>query len=253
MTRVDLNCDMGESTDLHPYSLEKDLSILPYISSINLACGFHAGDPHTMHQLVEAALEQQIAVGAHPSFPDKPNFGRTAMQLSPAAVYDLVLYQIGALQAFLQVYHAKLHHVKAHGALYNMAAKDRPLADAICEAVRDFDPRVMVYGLAGSELIRAAQERGLQAVQEAFADRTYQADGSLTPRNEPDALIEDAGRSSAQVMQMLHNGSVQTQQGGPVSIRADTICIHGDGKHALRFAQTIYHSLKQHHVSIQQP
>ena len=253
MTRVDLNCDMGESTHLHPYTLEKDLAILPYISSVNLACGFHAGDPHTMHQLVEAALERQIAIGAHPSFPDKENFGRTAMQCSPAQVYDLVLYQIGALQAFLQVYNARLHHVKAHGALYNMAARDPSLADAICNAVRDVDSRVMVYGLAGSELIRSARERGLQAVEEAFADRTYQPDGSLTPRTEPDALIEDPAESAAQVLQMLQTGSVPTRDQRIISIRADTICIHGDGKRAVEFAQTIYSSLKQHHVSIQQP
>ena len=253
MIRVDLNCDMGESTHLHPYTIEKDLAILPFVSSVNLACGFHAGDPHTMHQLVEAALERGIAIGAHPSFPDKENFGRTAMQYSPVQIYDLVVYQIGALQAFLQVYNARLHHVKAHGALYNMAAGDPSLADAICNAVKGVDPRVMVYGLSGSELIRSAREKGLQAVEEAFADRTYQSDGSLTPRTEPDALIEDPAASAAQVLQMLQTGMVPTRDQRTISIRADTICIHGDGKHAVEFAQTIYRSLKQHNVSIQQP
>ena len=175
------------------------------------------------------------------------------MQLSPAQIYDLVLYQIGALQAFLHVYHARLHHIKAHGALYNMAAKDPALAAAICQAVKDVDPQVMIYALAGSELIREAHERGLQAVEEVFADRTYQPDGSLTPRTEPDALIEDAGVSVQQVLQMLHNGTVQTRSGKTISVQADTVCIHGDGKHALLFAQTIYQSLKQHHVSITPP
>ena len=253
MTRVDLNCDMGESTHLHPYHVDKDLSILPYISSVNLACGFHAGDPHTMHQLVEAALENQLAIGAHPSFPDRENFGRTNLQLSPDRVYDFVLYQVGALQAFLQVYHARLHHVKAHGALYNMAAKDPALAGAVCQAVKDLDPQAMIYGLAGSELIREAHKRGLQAVGEAFADRTYRQDGSLTPRSEPGSLIGDAAASLRQVLQLLQSGTVQTSGGETVSIQAGTICIHGDGKHALLFAQTIYGSLKQHHVSITPP
>ena len=251
--RVDLNCDMGESTQLYAYSVEQDLALLPYLSSINLACGYHAGDPHTMHQLVEAALEKGIAIGVHPSFPDKENFGRTNMNFSPAQVYDIVVYQTGALQAFLQVYHARLHHVKAHGALYNMAAKDPALAGAICQAVKDVDPQVMIYGLAGSELIRQARERGLRAVEEAFADRTYQPDGSLTPRSQPGAMIEDASASMQQVLQMLHNGTVCVQGGQFISIQADTVCIHGDGKQALLFAQTIWESLKQQHVSITPP
>lgn len=253
MMQIDLNCDMGESTGLHPYSLEKDLAIMEQVSSVNLACGFHAGDAHTMHHLVEAALARNVAIGAHPAFPDRENFGRSNMHLSPGQVYDIILYQIGSLQAFLQVYHARLHHIKAHGALYNMAAADPSLAGAICNAVRDYDPALMVYGLSGSELIRAAEEKGLQAISETFADRTYQDDGSLTPRTQPGALIEEAGQSLQQVLQMVQEGIVSTLSGKTISIRAQTICIHGDGPHALPFAALIRKTLQQHHVAIQQP
>ena len=253
MMQVDLNCDMGESTTLHPYNIEKDLSILHYVSSVNLACGYHAGDPHTMHRLVEAALQQQVAIGAHPSFPDRDNFGRTAMHLSPESVYDIVVYQIGALQAFLRIYHAQLHHVKAHGALYNMAASDKILADAVCNAVKDVDDRLIIYGLSGSELIRSAEEKGLRTASEAFADRTYRDDGSLTPRSEPGAMIHDTGACLRQVLQMVQTGYAYTQTGMAVPVLADTICIHGDGEQALPFAATIHASLKQQHVSIQQP
>ena len=253
MTRVDLNCDMGESTDLHVYDIEKDLAILEYVSSVNLACGYHAGDPHTMHRLVEAALNRQVAIGAHPSFPDRANFGRTTMHLSPESVYDIILYQTGALQAFLQIYNSRLHHIKPHGALYNMAARDKTLADAICNAIKDFDDKLIIYGLSGSELIRSAEEKGLQTASEAFADRTYQDDGSLTPRTEPGAMIHITEACLHQVLQMVRNGSVNTQSTKVIPIRADTICIHGDGAQALQFAATIYGSLKEQHVSIQQP
>lgn len=251
--QVDLNCDMGESTSLHLYSIDKDLAILQYVSSVNLACGYHAGDPHTMHRLVEGALNRNVAIGAHPSFPDRDNFGRTAMNLSPESVYDIVLYQLGALQAFLHIYNTKLHHVKAHGALYNMAAKDKTLADAVCNAVKDFDDELIIYGLYGSELIQSALEKGLRAANEAFADRTYQDDGSLTPRTEPGAMVPDMQACLNQVLQILQNGSVHTQKGRSVVVKADTVCIHGDGVHALEFAAAVHGSLKQHHVSIHQP
>src|SRR5215471_13763940 len=152
MPGIDINCDMGERTNLWSYSLEKDLSLLKYITSLNLACGFHAGDAHVMHELTDAALHAGVAVGAHPGFPDRENFGRTNMNLSPEKIYDVVLYQIGALEAFLRVMGASLHHVKPHGALYNMAAKDSVLAAAICKAVYDFDENLVFYGLSGSKL-----------------------------------------------------------------------------------------------------
>lgn len=253
MRNIDINCDMGEQTHLYAYDVEKDLALLQHISSVNLACGFHAGDAHTMHVLVEAAIRQKIAIGAHPSYPDKENFGRTAMQLPPETIYDIVLYQIGALHAFVKIYGSRLHHVKAHGALYNMAAISRPVANAICNAIKDFDPALVVYGLSGSEMISSAQDLGLQTASEVFADRRYRNDGTLIPRTEANALIDNEHDALQQVLQMVRHGTVTVEGNTTVSIQAETICIHGDGLHALPFAISINNMLKQHHVSIQQP
>ncbi len=253
MLSVDLNCDMGESSHLYPYDIEKDIALLKYVSSINLACGFHAGDAHTMHQLVESAVGMKIAIGAHPGFEDKENFGRINHRLSPEKIYDIVLYQLGALYAFLKAYHTRLHHVKPHGALYNIAAKERPVADAISNAVFDFDNTLMLYGLSGSELISSAEHRGLKTASEVFADRSYQADGSLTPRTAANALIENGNEASTHVLRMLQQGSVLTTDGKDIAVNAETICIHGDRMHALPFAETIYNTLRQHGVNIEQP
>jgi 5-oxoprolinase (ATP-hydrolysing) subunit A len=250
MLSIDLNCDMGESTSLWQYNIEKDITLLQYISSVNLACGFHAGDAHTMHDLTDAALNAGVAIGAHPGFPDKENFGRTDMQLSPVQLYDIVLYQIGALNAFLAIQGVKLHHVKPHGALYNMAAGDALMAEAICKAVKDFDAGLIVYGLSGSELIHTANAMGLKSCSEAFADRTYQDDGSLTPRTEANAMIEDAEQSVQQVLQMMQQGTVTSVSGKKIKMNAETICVHGDGAHALEFAKTIHEALKQNGISI---
>lgn len=241
---------MGESTHLWHYEIEKDLALLPWISSMNIACGFHAGDPHTMHELVAAALDAGVAIGAHPSFNDRDNFGRSVMSLSPEKVYDIMVYQVGALQAFLQVHGATLHHVKPHGALYNMAAADAVLATAICQAVKDLDEKLVLYGLSGSLLISTALDMGLPTASEVFADRTYRDDGSLTPRTETHALIEDPGLSIAQVLQMVEQGTVLTATGHQLAITAETICIHSDGAHALAFAQQIHHTLKQQGIEI---
>lgn len=253
MQSIDLNCDMGESTALWPYSVEKDLQILRFISSMNLACGFHAGDAHTMHELIDAALEHNVAIGAHPGFADKENFGRTNQSLSPVKIYDIVLYQLGALDAFLKVRQTKLHHVKPHGALYNMAAADRIMADAICKAVKDFDSNLILYGLSGSELIHAADAIGLKSFNEVFADRTYQPNGMLTSRQQPNALIENTAQSIKQVLQMVIEGKVTDVNGNHITLKAETICIHGDGKHAVNFADIIQETLKQHHVLIKFP
>ena len=245
MLKIDLNCDMGESTALWHYRIEKDIALLRYLSSVNLACGFHAGDAHTMHALVEAALTAGLAIGAHPGFPDKENFGRSNMILPPEKIYDIIVYQLGALDAFLKIHSARLRHVKPHGALYNMAAGNRVMADAVCRAVKDYDDRLLLYGLSGSELISAAQAIGLQSRSEVFADRTYTPDGHLTPRSSPGAMITSEEASLQQVLQMIQRGTVSATDGKQVPIVAETICIHGDGEQALPFAQRIYDTLKQ--------
>ena len=237
MARIDLNCDMGES--FGAYTMGNDLAILDYVNSANIACGFHAGDPPTIHKTVKAALDKGVAVGAHPGLPDLQGFGRRNMAVSASEAYDMVIYQIGAVAAFAQAFGGRLAHVKAHGALYTMAAKDRRLADAIAKAVRDFDARLVLFALAGSAMIDAAEDIGLRAAAEVFADRTYQDDGSLTPRSQPHAMVEDEDTSIAQVKRMVTEGIVRSVNGKDVRVRADTLCVHGDQPHALAFAKRI--------------
>ncbi|MGV3135628.1 LamB/YcsF family protein [Brevibacillus agri] len=242
MKVVDLNCDMGES--FGAYRLGNDQAILQHISSANIACGFHAGDPSTMRKTVKLAIESRVAIGAHPGLADLVGFGRRNMDISAQDAYELVVYQIGALQAFVQAEGGVMQHVKPHGALYNMAATRPALAEAIAEAVYRVNPELVLFGLAGSELTRAGEKIGLRTAHEVFADRTYQADGTLTPRTQPDALIADEAESLAQVVRMVTEGKVQSLQGVDVPIRADTICIHGDGAHALAFAESIRQALQ---------
>ncbi|WEK34411.1 MAG: LamB/YcsF family protein [Candidatus Pseudobacter hemicellulosilyticus] len=240
MLSIDLNCDLGESTHLWPYDIKNELALLPYISSMNLACGLHAGDPHTLHELVQAGLRANLRIGAHPGFNDRENFGRKELKIAPHKIYDLVLYQLGALQGFLSVHNGVMHHVKPHGALYNMAARDATLAAAIASAVKAFNPRLILMGLAGSQLIRMAEVVGLPTSSEVFADRSYQADGSLTPRDQPGALLDDPEKVVAQITQMLNSGSVTTVDGQEIPVFADTVCIHGDGSNALELAKAIH-------------
>ncbi|SFG03111.1 LamB/YcsF family protein [Pontibacter chinhatensis] len=232
---VDLNCDMGES--FGTWHMGNDSELLTYVSSANIACGFHAGDPATMKKTVRLALEKGVAIGAHPGLPDLVGFGRREMAVSAEEVYDMVVYQAGALMGFAKAEGAALHHVKPHGALYNMAAANATLAEAIAEAVARLDEQLILYGLAGSELVKAGEKYGLRTASEVFADRTYQADGTLTPRRQSDALITNPEQAIRQVLRMVKEGKVQSQQGAEVSIKADTICIHGDGPHALPFAR----------------
>jgi UPF0271 protein len=250
MLSIDLNCDMGESTHLWPYDIEKDRLLLSYVSSINLACGYHAGDAHTMHELAAAAITAGVAVGAHPGFADRDNFGRTNVALPPAQVYDLVIYQLGALDAFLKVMHTRLHHVKPHGALYNMAAKDEALAEAICKAVYDYDSSLLLYGLSGSKLIEAAIATGLSTCSEVFADRTYQDDGHLTPRTHPQALLHDPQQSVQQVLQMVQRRTVTSVNGKEVPLVVDTVCLHGDGSNAIEIARGIKAALETNGVEV---
>ncbi|MBY0084238.1 LamB/YcsF family protein [Brevibacillus sp. M2.1A] len=241
MKSVDLNCDMGES--FGAYRIGNDEAILRYVSSANVACGFHAGDPGTMRKTVQMALEAGVAIGAHPGFADLVGFGRRNMEISPEEAYDLVVYQIGALQGFVRAEGGVMHHVKPHGALYNMAATRPALAESIALAIYKVNPELVLYGLAGSELTRAGEKIGLATAHEVFADRTYQQDGTLTPRNQPNAMITDQQQSLQQVIRMVRDGLVLTQQGVDIPIQADTICIHGDGAHALEFAQSIREAL----------
>jgi UPF0271 protein len=250
MLSIDLNCDMGESTNLWPYSIEKDCELLKHITSANIACGYHAGDPDTMKLLAEAAIKNNVAIGAHPSFPDKENFGRSNMYLSRQRTYEIVLDQISLLNDIVKSVGSRLHHVKPHGALYNMSAKNSTLADAICKAVKDFDKEIILYGLYGGNLITAAEKIGLAACNEVFADRTYKEDGSLTLRSEPNALIEDADEAAQRVLQMLNKGTVICSSGKEISIKAETICIHGDGLHAIEFSKKINRLLRQNGIEI---
>lgn len=244
MHTIDINCDMGEG-------LHNDAMIMPFISSANIACGYHAGDEATMKRTVEQAMVNQVTIGAHPGFADKANFGRTEMQLSPAEIYDLVTEQIYLLQKITDSFGARLHHLKPHGALYNMSAKDPVLANTIAKAVYDFDSSLLLFGLSGSYSISEATKTGLKSVSETFADRTYQDNGSLTPRNQANALIDSTDNCIKQVLQMILQKTVTSVTGQTVPIIAETICLHGDGNQAVHFAAAIYQVLQQHRIHIQ--
>jgi UPF0271 protein len=237
MFRVDLNCDMGESYGV--YRIGNDAELIRYVSAVNIACGFHGGDPSTIRKTVRLALDHGVAVGAHPGLPDLAGFGRRPMEVSPEEVYDMVIYQIGALYGFVKSEGGQLHHVKPHGALYNMAATDRGLSEAIARAVYRVDPGLVLYGLSGSELIRAGQQTGLRTASETFADRSYRPDGTLTPRQEAGALIDDAERAADQVLRMVLEGKVVSCEGEAVNVQAETVCIHGDSPRAVELARRI--------------
>ena len=245
---TDLYCDVGES--FGAYTLGHDAEILDLVTSANIACGFHAGDPATMRATVRLALEKGVAIGAHPGLPDLVGFGRRPMAISLQEARDIVIYQIGALDAFVRAEGATMQHVKPHGALYNMAAKDKVLAIAIAESVCRVNPELILFGPSGSELLAAGESFGLRIASEVFADRTYEEDGSLTARDLPNAVIADVDQSLRQVMNMLQTGRVLSRQATEVSVRADTICIHGDAPHALEFARRIRRELDAAGISV---
>lgn len=251
MTTIDINCDMGEA--FGNYAMPNDEILFKYISSTNIACGFHAGDPQVMQDTVNLAVKNGVAIGAHPGLPDLQGFGRRELKISPNEAYQITLYQIGALSGFIKAAQAKLNHVKPHGALYNMAAKDIGLAKAIVSAVHDFDPSLILFALSGSEMINAAKKIGLKTASEVFADRTYQDDGSLTPRSQSNALITDEQQSLAQVLKMVNHQQVTTLNQKTIGLEADTLCIHGDGLHAVDFAKTIREMLLKEGISIKAP
>jgi UPF0271 protein len=248
---VDLNCDMGES--FGQYTLGNDEALMQYVSSVNIACGFHAGDPDVMKKTVDLAVKNKIAIGAHPGFPDLQGFGRRELKMSAGEIYNIVLYQVGALQAFVVAAGAALKHVKPHGALYNMAAKDMAMADAIANAVKAVDPKLKLIGLSGSCLIEAGKKANIPVLNEVFSDRRYTDTGSLVSRDKTNALIESAEEAASQVLRMVTDGTVISENGKTVAVEAQTVCIHGDGKNALAFARRIHEVLITNHVSIAQP
>lgn len=240
---VDLNCDMGEG-------IGADEDLMQYITSANIACGAHAGNPNIMDATVRLAKKYGVAVGAHPGFPDIEGFGRRDMQMSPHEIYCSIVSQVGALAAFCTVHGVEMQHVKPHGALYNLAARGVVVADAIARGVYDVNPKLILYGLAGSELVSVGREVGLRVVSEVFADRTYQPDGSLTPRTEAGAMIEETDRAVGQVRLMIAKGYVEAVDGTKVRLQADTICVHGDGIHAVDFVKELRAGLEQGNIDV---
>lgn len=244
MMIIDLNADMGEG-------LGSDVSLLQYVSSANIACGYHAGDPHTMRKTVESCVGLGVSIGAHPGLPDRIGFGRREMAVTPEEAGDIVLYQVGALQSFVGVAGGNLQHVKLHGALYHMAAKQAPLAQSIAKAIHLLDPKLMIYGLWGSELHAAAAAEGIRFVAEGFADRAYRADGSLAPRLFPGSVLDETALIAQQAVSIVKEGRVHLKGGGTAEVNVQTICIHGDAPHAVEHARQIALSLQNEGVIIQ--
>jgi 5-oxoprolinase (ATP-hydrolysing) subunit A len=251
MKRVDLNCDMGES--FGAWRIGDDDALLRHVSSANIACGFHAGDPSVMRRTLSAAGARGVAVGAHPGFPDLAGFGRRNMEIAPETVYDLVAYQVGALLGLARTVGVQLAHVKAHGALYNMAVTDAALAAAIARAVRDVDAGLIFFGLPGSPLITEAERVGLRTASEVFADRGYEPDGSLTPRHVAGAFVDDPELAARRAVRMVLENVVEARDGTFINVRADTICVHGDGAHAAAIAQLLRLRLEEAGVRILPP
>lgn len=246
---IDLNCDLGESYG--SFKVGQDERVIPLITSANIACGYHAGDHNIMSKTVQMAKKYAVAIGAHPSFYDLHGFGRRVMEADPKEVYHLIIYQLGALDGFAKIHQTKLHHVKPHGALYNLAATNFDIAEAIAEAIYDYNPELILYGLSGSKLIEAAKKRQLKVAEEVFADRTYLADGTLTPRTKQNALITDLEKCLKQVLQMVKERSVTTVDGVVIPIQADTICVHGDSPFALELVEYLHKELPKHNIHIQ--
>jgi len=248
MRRIDLNCDVGES--FGAYEIGADAEVMASISSANVACGFHGGDPAVMRRTVRLARDAAVAVGAHPGFPDLVGFGRREIRVTAQETEDLVLYQIGALAAIAQSEGVRLRHVKAHGALYNMAARDRALADAIARAVRAFDRSLVLFGLPGSELIRAGEAAGLAVASEGFADRSYEPDGSLTPRSRPGSVIHDVDSVVRRAVRMVEEERVAAADGSEIRLHVDTLCIHGDTPGAAELTRALAAGLARAGIAV---
>jgi UPF0271 protein len=243
---VDLNADLGEGAG-------HDLELLDLVTSANIACGFHAGDPASVLCSIRDAVERSVSVGAHPSFLDRENFGRAELELAPAEVFAQVSYQLGAFSSLATAAGTRMNHVKPHGALYNMAVRDPALADAIVRAILIVDPYLLLFAPANSALSRAAEEAELRVVFEVFADRNYLADGTLVPRNRTDALLNDPGEAARRVVRMLRESKVRSVEDQDVDVRAETICLHGDTPGAVEFARNLQLELREQGVAISAP
>jgi len=246
--RIDLNGDVGESTS--GSTAPPDLALVPHITSANIACGFHAGDPGVMRATVEYAREHGVAVGAHPSFPDPEGFGRRELQFSPADVEDFVAYQVGALAAIAAGLGVRLQHVKPHGALFNMAVRDAALADAIARGCALIDKSVIVFGLPGSEIVAAGARLGLRTACEGFADRAYQSDGALVPRHQPGAVVHDPSAVVGRALRMVCDRAVETIDGRTMPLVIDTLCVHGDTPGAVDLAARLRHAFREAGVEV---
>ncbi|WP_281186916.1 5-oxoprolinase subunit PxpA [Staphylococcus schleiferi] len=246
--KIDLNCDSGES--FGNYKIGNDQSVIPLITSANIACGFHAGDENVMAETVKLAKQNHVGVGAHPGFPDLQGFGRRNLDMSLKEIFNMVVYQVGALKAFCDIQGVKLNHVKPHGALYQMASRDAEIAKAIASAIYEIDPKLYLMGLSNSILIDEGRKQGLNVASEVFADRRYENDGQLVSRKKEGAVIEDSHEAIEQVLQMVKEGTVKTISGEMIDIKADTICVHGDGAHALEFVKQIRSHLSEENVDI---
>ncbi len=248
---IDLNCDMGES--FGAWTMGADAAVMPWITSANIACGGHAGDPLTMQRTVAAAVASEVAIGAHIGLPDKLGFGRRAMAISVDELYALVQAQLGALIAIAAGQGVAVGHLKPHGALYHMLESDEALAEAVVDAARAVAPAIRMVGLAGGQLVTLAHEAGLAVLHEAFVDRRYLADGSLAPRQRDDAVITHPDEGLAQAVRLVRDGSVTTVDGSAIKITADTLCIHGDRPDAADFARVIHQGLHAAGVTLQSP
>lgn len=246
--RIDLNSDLGESYG--NYSIGMDEAVIERVTSVNIACGWHAGDPNVMAKTVRMAVKNGVAIGCHPGFPDLLGFGRREMKVTENELKNYVKYQIGALKVFVDFEGGRIQHVKPHGAMYNMAAKDKKMADAIAQAVYEVDPNIVLMGLSGSQMLQSAKAIGLKTASEVFADRAYQNDGSLVPRSQPGAVIHDTDLAIDQVVQMVKEKTVTAITGEPVSIEVESICVHGDNEKALDFIDAIRKRLEAEVIDI---
>lgn len=247
--QIDLNCDLGEAFGNYSFGGDKD--IIPLITSANIACGFHAGDENVMNETIQLAKENNVGIGAHPGLPDLQGFGRRKMDIKPKEIYNLVVYQLGALNGFCKIHGTRINHVKPHGALYNMGAKNKEIAQAIALAVYDFDKSLVLVGLSNTLLISEAEALGLRTASEVFADRRYEDDGQLVSRQESDATITNTDEALQQVLKMVTENKVVSKNGKEIDLQADTICVHGDGAHTLDFVTQIRKKLTKEGIDIQ--